>query len=123
MNGLNFFLALIYIGLFSFPSAALTKTDIDIGVKIDTLLQKMTLEEKVGQMTQLTLEAVSKQPQSAETTLELDPVKLKQVIVEHHVGSVFNSFATSLSLSQWHHVVNSGQDLATKQTRLGIAVI
>jgi beta-glucosidase len=123
MNGLNFFFALIYIGLFAFPSVGLTKIGPDIEVKIDTLLQKMTLEEKVGQMTQLTLEAVSKQPQSAETTLELDPVKLKQVIVEHHVGSVFNSFATSLSLSQWHHVVNSVQDVATKQTRLGIPVI
>ena len=123
MKGLNFFLALIFSGLFAFSSIGLTKIGSDIDVKIDTLLQKMTLEEKVGQMTQLTLEAVSKQPQSAETTLELDPIKLKQVIVDHHVGSVFNSFATSLSLSQWYHVVNSVQDVATKQTRLGIPVI
>ena len=65
--------------------------------QINTLLTKMTLEEKVGQMTQLTLEAVSSQQESEKTQLQLDTTKLKQAIVDHHVGSILNSFSSYLN--------------------------
>ncbi|HEY6951771.1 MAG TPA: hypothetical protein VI758_05155, partial [Bacteroidota bacterium] len=35
------------------------KSAADVEKKIDTLLKKMTLEEKVGQMTQVTIDVVS----------------------------------------------------------------
>ncbi len=123
MSGFKFFIALIYCGLLFSPSVGMTQTGAEMEAKINTLLTKMTLEEKVGQMTQLTLEAVSSQQESEKTRLQLDTTKLKQAIVDHHVGSILNSFSSSLTLSQWHHVINSVQDVATKQTRLGIPIV
>ena len=35
-------------------------SDSDIEAKVDSILKKMTLEEKIGQMTQLTLDVVGK---------------------------------------------------------------
>lgn len=102
-------------------SAVQSETELD--AKVEALVQKMTLEEKVGQMTQLTLKAISVHEQSSQTQLQLDPAKLKQAVVGHHVGSILNSWGAALSLEQWHHVIQSVQDVATKQTRLGIPVL
>ena len=123
MSGLKVLIALTYCGLLYFPSIGLTQTDGEMEVKISALMMKMTLEEKVGQMTQLTLQAVSSQKESAHTSLQLDSIKLKQAIVDHHVGSILNTWESSLTLSQWHHVITSVQDIATKQTRLGIPIV
>ena len=132
MSGLKVFITLIYCcllyflsgcGMLYFPSNDLINMGAEMDAKIETLLTKMTLEEKVGQMTQLTLEALSSQPQSATTTLQLDTTKIKQAIVDHHVGSILNSYSTSLSLAQWHQVITSIQDVATKQTRLSIPIV
>ena len=123
MSGLKFFIALVCCSLLYFPSIGLTQTGVEMDEKINALMTKMTLEEKVGQMTQLTLEALSSQQESAKTTLQLDGTKIKQAIVDHHIGSVLNSFSSSLSLAQWHQVITSIQDVATKQTRLGIPIL
>jgi beta-glucosidase len=95
----------------------------DMNAKVDSLLGKMTLQEKIGQMTQLTLQAVSARKQSAQTQFQLDPIKLKQVIVDYHVGSLLNSWESSLSLWQWQQLITTIQDVATKQTRLGIPIV
>ncbi len=104
-------------------SSVWANSAIDMDIKVDMLLAKMTLREKIGQMTQLTLKAISSQKESAQTRHQIDSVKLKQAIVDHHVGSILNSWDASLTLEQWHQVISSIQDLATKQTRLGIPVV
>lgn len=123
MGGLKIFVVLICSSLVFSPSVGLAQTRSEIDVKVDALLSKMTLEEKVGQMTQLTLEALSSEQESATTTLKLDAAKIRKTIVDYHIGSVLNSFSTSLSLSQWHEVITSIQDVATQQTRLSIPII
>lgn len=123
MSRLKVLIVLTYCGLLYFPSVGFTQTGAEMDTKINALLIKMTLEEKVGQMTQLTLQAVSSQKESAHTDLLLDTIKLKQAIVDHHVGSILNTWESSLALPQWHHVITSIQDIATKQTRLGIPVV
>ena len=51
----------------------------DNSQKIEALLKRMTLEEKVGQMTQLTLGMiVSGQDQN----IQIDPAKLEKAIVQ-----------------------------------------
>lgn len=91
--------------------------------QVEALLARMTLEEKAGQMTQLTLQAVARQREWADTRLELDPEKLREAIVTYGVGSMLNTWDAALTLDRWREVIRTIQDLATKETRLGIPVL
>jgi beta-glucosidase len=85
--------------------------------KAVALLQRMTLDEKIGQMTQVTLGVVS----TSEDGI-LDPAALARIVEEHHVGSILNVTNHALSVEQWHTVLRQIQDAALK-TRLKIPVI
>ncbi len=91
--------------------------------RVDALLARMTLEEKVGQMTQLTLAAVAAQGGPARDSVRLDTARLRHALVDRHVGSLLNVVGGSLSLDGWHALVAQVQDVAVKQTRLGIPVL
>jgi beta-glucosidase len=92
----------------------------DNSQKIDALLKRMTLEEKVGQMTQLTLGMiVSGQDQN----IQIDPAKLEKAIVRYGVGSILNVSDQALTPDKWHEIIGQIQQAATKKTRLGIPVI
>ncbi|MFN3404163.1 MAG: glycoside hydrolase family 3 N-terminal domain-containing protein [Cytophagaceae bacterium] len=96
----------------------------DLEKKVNDLLAKMTLEEKVGQMTQLTLDAVCKgTPFDLNKKMELDQEKLKKVLVEYKVGSILNTGMYTLPREQWYQLISEIQRIATKETRLGIPVI
>ena len=95
----------------------------DMDSQVEKLLAKMTLEEKVGQMTQLTLEAISREKESADSRHQLDQAKLKQAVVQYHVGSFLNVWDASFSLQHWHQVISAIQRVAVEQTRLGIPVV
>src|SRR5882762_4404468 len=56
----------------------------DNSQRIDTLLKRMTLEEKVGQMTQLAIGMVAK---GRDQEIQIDPAKLDKAIVHYGVGS------------------------------------
>ncbi len=88
--------------------------------KIEALLKRMTLEEKVGQMTQLTLEMIVT---GRDQNIKIDPVKLEKAIVRFGVGSILNVSDQALTVDKWHEVINQIQEAATKKTRLGIPVI
>lgn len=92
----------------------------DNSQKIDALLKRMTLEEKVGQMTQLTLGMiVSGQDQN----IQIDPAKLEKAIVRYGVGSILNVSDQALTPDKWHEIIGQIQQAATRKTRLGIPVI
>ncbi|MEK6282390.1 MAG: glycoside hydrolase family 3 N-terminal domain-containing protein [Acidobacteriota bacterium] len=92
----------------------------DNSQRIEALLKRMTLEEKVGQMTQLTLGMiVSGQDQN----IQIDPAKLEKAIVRYGVGSILNVSDQALTPDKWHDVIKQIQEAATKKTRLGIPVI
>ena len=85
--------------------------------KVAALLAKMTTEEKVGQMTQVTVNVVStKQPGT------LDAAALKKAIIDHKVGSILNAPDRALTVPEWHRVIKQIQDEA-KNTRLKIPVL
>jgi len=86
-------------------------------LKVDALLKKMTLEEKVGQMTQVTLGVICS-PQDG----VLDTALLRKAIVDYKVGSVLNVTGHALSVDQWHTVITQIQD-EEKNTRLNIPCI
>ncbi|HEX8358661.1 MAG TPA: glycoside hydrolase family 3 N-terminal domain-containing protein [Longimicrobium sp.] len=91
--------------------------------RVDSLLSRMTLEEKVGQMTQLTIAAVAAKGGPARDSVRLDTAKLREALVDRHVGSLLNVVNGSLSLDGWHSLIGQIQDVAVKRTRLGIPVL
>jgi beta-glucosidase len=95
------------------PYAARTQSS----PKIEALLNKMTLDEKIGQMTQVTLGVVS-------TSLDgvLDTAKLDIAVDKYKVGSILNVTNHALTVDQWRKVITQIQDKAAT-TRLKIPVI
>lgn len=85
------------------------------------LLKKMTLEEKVGQMTQVTFAVIAKGGWG-DTEGNIDPAALKKAIQEKHVGSILNVNAHGFALEKWHEVIKIIQDEALT-TRLKIPVV
>ncbi len=89
--------------------------------KAEALLKKMTLEEKVGQMTQVTF-AVIAQNGWSDAEGNIDPVALKKAVDDHHVGSILNVNAHALLVDKWNSIIRQIQDEA-KNTRLKIPVL
>ncbi len=89
--------------------------------KADALLKKMTLEEKVGQMTQVTIAVIAKGGW-ADTEGNIDPAALKKAVVDYHVGSVLNVNAHAFTVDKWHNIITQIQD-ETKNTKQKIPVI
>lgn len=94
-----------------------------VDAKVKELLSKMTLEEKVGQMTQITLQVVSKVQGTKDQLHQIDDAKLEEAIKKYHVGSILNVFDVSHSIEYWHEVITKIQNIATKETRLGIPIL
>jgi len=86
-------------------------------LKVEALIKKMTLEEKVGQMTQVTLGVVCT-PQDG----VLDTAALRKAVVDYKVGSILNVTGHALTVDQWHTVITQIQD-EEKNTRLNIPII
>jgi beta-glucosidase len=90
-----------------------------IDKKVDALIAKMTLEEKVGQMTEVTSDVVSK---TNVPDHQLDAEKLKEAIMKYHVGSILNVSGHAYDRAHWYEVISTIQKAADKD-RLKIPVI
>ena len=98
----------------------------DIDKKADDILSKMTLEEKVGQMTQINLTVIAKGPNkwSSSFPMEIDEKKANKALIDFKVGSVLNTINnTAQKPSVWFKNISKIQDIAMKNTNLGIPVI
>lgn len=89
-----------------FPSLAQNfnqKLDPVVEQKISALMEKMSLEEKVGQTCQITLDAILKTDPTGKTIepLSVDPIKLNEAIVNYKIGSVLNVSSHTLTLVEW----------------------
>ena len=92
--------------------------------RIDEIVAEMTTEEKVGQMTQITLSHLLKQGErGVQEPFELDTARLKKALLEYHVGSILNCGGHANSLEKWHEIISQIQTMATGRTRLGIPVL
>jgi len=93
--------------------------------KVKHLLSQMTLEEKVGQMTQVDFTVIGV-PKEQNAEDQIDPAKLEDAVVNHHVGSILNTPFTpdnkSQSIEIWRKMMRAVQDAAAR-TRLKIPVI
>ncbi len=103
-----------------FQRASRTSPEKNNTQKIEDLLKRMTLEEKVGQMTQLALAMVIT---GRDQDAKIDPAKLEKAIVKYGVGSILNVSDQALTVDKWHELIGQIQTAATKKTRLGIPMI
>ncbi len=101
------------------------KMDTKIESQVDKLLSQMTLEEKVGQMTQVTIDVILA-TDSNRVVIEpqrIDTAKLRKAIVDYKVGSVLNVANHAYSRDHWFVVISAIQKMATEQTRLKIPIL
>ncbi len=84
--------------------------------QIEALLKKMTVEEKVGQMTQLEIGQITS---GNDSSIQIDAAKLQKAIVDYKVGSILNVNGHALSVDKWHEIITAIQN-AEKKTRLNI---
>ncbi|WP_068545619.1 glycoside hydrolase family 3 N-terminal domain-containing protein [Thalassotalea crassostreae] len=96
------------VGLILLAFQANANTDVD--KRIQKLLNSMTIEEKVGQMTQLDVRQVTNT--SPEGFAVLDKEKLSTIIHKYKTGSILNAAGKPMSISQWHTLISGIQDEA-----------
>ncbi len=96
-----------------------------MAVNIDTLLNQMTIEEKVGQMTQVSIETIThyKGYYKPIRPLAIDKNRLEEAIIKYGVGSILNVGTQSHTPQRWYEIIKQIQDTAIQQTRLGIPVL
>ncbi len=108
----------------SLYSAAQQKINPVIDQKVKTLLSKMTLEEKVGQMAQITMDVITngKDRFSSYEPVALNQQQLEHALVKYKVGSVLNTANNRARTREvWHQIINKIQE--TGKGRLNIPVL
>lgn len=106
---------LFFLQACNFKSPEKSELDQDVS----SLISNMSLEEKVGQMTQVTIDLILKD----KSNTEVDPEKLRTAIVDRKVGSILNVKGNAYTLKEWHSIINQIQDLATSETPNAIPVL
>jgi beta-glucosidase len=94
------------------------KTDPAIESKVAALLKQMTLEEKVGQMAQVSLESLGSL--NGEKFSFGD--KMKDAVVNYKIGSILNTPGALQSASEWNRIIAEIQN-TTQQTPSKIPVL
>jgi len=114
----------ILLSSFSLFAVAQQKVDPSINQKVKTLLSKMTIEEKVGQMAQITMDVITngKDRYSSFEPIALNPQQLEHALVKYKVGSVLNTANNRARTREvWHQIINKIQE--TGKGRLNIPVL
>jgi beta-glucosidase len=107
-----------FIAIAIVAALAVAKSFAQTDAEIESLLTKMTLDEKVGQMMQITLDIVTVKGRSP---IQLDAAKLHAAIAEHKVGSILNTGLDHvLTPDEWRYVQQTIADVVAKETRLRI---
>lgn len=97
----------------------------EIDAKVEKLLKEMSVEEKVGQMTQINLNKLLYTGNTSgydNSVGTIDPALLDTAIVKYKVGSILNAINHAYPKEQWQQIITQIQDKATK-TGKGIPVI
>jgi beta-glucosidase len=94
------------------PDAAMT-------ARVRELVGRMTVKEKIGQMTQLEIGMVT---DGQDADLRINPAKLHKAVVEYGAGSILNVKDLALSVDKWRELLTAIQRAAA-ETRLTIPVL
>ena len=116
-------LLFITLSVLAFGQKPVNTDKAQINKKVTQLLSKMTIEEKVGQMTQVALDVVSSKLGNKNQKHELNEKALEEAILKYHVGSILNVASMANSVDYWQELITKIQDVAVKKSRLSIPVI
>ena len=87
--------------------------DAQVEEKVEQVLSKMTLEEKIGQMTQLSIDVLGS---VVDGEFQLDEAKLQQAIAQFKVGSVLNAPGpVAQTAPKWQEIIGRIQELSMKE--------
>lgn len=111
----------LFCAVFAGISAGAQKPAVSVEAQAAALVKKMTLEEKAGQMTQVTLAVIAKGGWANEDG-SIDPAALKKAVVDYKVGSLLNTTAHALPVEIWRNLMKQIQD-EVQYTRLKIPVV
>ena len=92
--------------------------------RVDSVMSNLTLEEKVGQMAQYTLDVIGKEvsPNQSVDPFEFDPAKLDTILGMYKVGSILNTTNNKAQTTEmWSYIIKTIQDRAIRET--GIPVL
>ena len=102
----------------------LSKAEGEIAAKVAKLLTTMTLEDKCGEMTQLSIDMISVgDPYNLEKPHRLDSAKLRKVLVDSKVGSILNVGGNEYTKEYWYDIIKTIQDIAMNEKESGIPVL
>ncbi len=92
---------------------------------LDSLMRTLSIEDKVGEMTQLTLGMLcdGSGPYTLDEPHTLNEDKLKKAIVDLKIGSILNSGGHAYSSSKWNTLIEGIQAAATQEKTSGIPVL
>ncbi|ANI90266.1 beta-glucosidase [Arachidicoccus ginsenosidimutans] len=84
---------------------------------VDKLMSKMSLEDKVGQMTQISIEAFLKTDANGNVTNphELDTAKLGAALREYKIGSILNVGGDAQTRQNWQQLITQIQKQALSE--------
>ncbi|PIS28633.1 MAG: beta-glucosidase, partial [Candidatus Marinimicrobia bacterium CG08_land_8_20_14_0_20_45_22] len=122
MRILRTIFCVLFPGLLLFAGMP-NKSEMAVEKRVADLLSRMTLEEKIGQMTQVAIQVVSRTRGDEKWKHELDSAKLDEAITQYQVGSILNVWDAAHSLDYWREVITRIQDVATQKTRLKIPIL
>ena len=113
-----FTLFILTMAVCPLPAAAIVK-DAKIEQQIEHTLQRMTLEEKIGQMTEISIDVLGHWEKGE---FILDPATLHQVFDEYKVGSILNSPGpVAQTPEKWRQIIGTIQKYSLKS--MGIPCI
>lgn len=113
-------ICLIFFITLGLLSCAKNQKETDpVDTKVRELLAKMSIEEKIGQMTQVTVDLVLKD----NSDIEIDFQKLRTAVIDKNVGSILNVKGRAYSIAEWHKLLNEIQKIAVEETPNKIPII
>ncbi|MDX1939028.1 MAG: glycoside hydrolase family 3 N-terminal domain-containing protein [Saprospiraceae bacterium] len=99
-------------------------TDKETRQRVFDIMSKMTLTDKIGEMTQLTIDMILVgQPYNVKEPQQIDEQKLRDVLLKHRVGSILNVAGHGYTREEWHQIITVIQNIATKEKPTGIPVL
>lgn len=93
-----------------------SKPESNMDYQVLDLMKEMSIEQKVGQMTQITLGKIHNDG-------KLDLEELRRAILEKNVGSIINVNGSPFSPEEWHELLTAIQDIAMKESEQKIPIL
>lgn len=119
-------LLFLFLMLLTFINLSCKNNKSELDKKVDKILSEMTLEEKVGQMAQITLDVIGNgtSRHTSNEPFAIDSIRLDSALIKYHIGSILNTTNNyALPAEQWNEIIGKIQDVATNKTRMKIPVL